>query len=139
MRITESRLRLIIREEARRALRENFNFDELYSYSNADLLSMRKKFNAGLQPAGVDLDHGEKNLAISIINDRLESIDAVIERYKKEGEHSWRRVSNDFHDMGSGGMADVREEHYPDLDADDCLVIASELDNHFAAKRRTAL
>jgi len=139
MRITESRLRLIIREEARRVLRENFNFDDLYSYSNAELLSMRKKFNAGLQPEGVDVDYGEKVLVIEMINNRLESIDAVIERYKTEGERSWLRVSNDFHDMGSGGMADVREEHYPDLDADDCLVIASELDNHFAAKRRTAL
>jgi len=141
MRITESRLRLIIREEARRVLRENFNFDDLYSYSNAELLSMRKKFNAGRQPEGANLDYGEKVLVIEMINGRLESIDAVIEHYKKAGEGAWRLVSNDFLDMGSGGMADFSESEWVklDLDADDCLVIASELDNHFDAKRRTAL
>lgn len=75
MRITESRLRLIIREEARRVLRENFDFDQLYNLDKHELLSMRNTLKSGRQPEYAHLDYSEKVLAISMINDRLEMLE----------------------------------------------------------------
>ncbi len=59
------------------------------------------------------------------------TVQSVIERYKDEGPRSWMRVSNDFHEMADGGMDDIREKYYPGLTADDCAMIAAELDRHF--------
>ena len=98
MRINESRIRRIIREEARRVLRESE--DE-------------------------EMDDGGE------FEDEEMTVQGVIEQYKDEGARSWMRVSNDFHEMASGGMEDIREKYYPGLTAEDCAFVAAELDRYF--------
>ena len=74
---------------------------------------------------------------ISVVPRRWEHEDdrmtreSVIEQYKDEGPRSWMRVSNDFREMADGGMDDILEKYYPGLTADDCAMIADELDRHF--------
>ena len=110
MRITESRIRRIIREEAVRVLREG-EFDD---------------FGGGEEMGDplMDDEGGE-------FEDEEMTVQGVIERYKDEGPRSWMRVSNDFHEMADGGMDDIREKYYPGLSASDCEFIAAELDRHF--------
>ena len=109
MRITESRIRRIIREEARRVLREG-EFDD---FGGAE--EMGDPFEGG----------GEEHE-----DDRM-TPESVIERYKDEGRRSWIRVSNDFNEMAEGGMDDVLEKYYPGLTRDDCRTITRTLDRHF--------
>ena len=110
MRITESRIRRIIREEAARVLREG-EFDD---FGGAEEMG---------DPFG-DEDEGEHE------DDRL-TPESVIEQYKDEGPRSWMRVSNDFNEMAEGGMDDILEKYYPGLTADDGTMIADTLDRHF--------
>ena len=104
MRITESRMRQIIREEARRVIREG-EFDDF--------------------GGGEEMDDGGE------YEDEEMTVQGIIDQYKDEGPRSWMRVSNDFHEMADGGMEDIREKYYPGLTADDCAMIAAELDRHF--------
>lgn len=108
MRINESRIRRIIREEARRVLREG-EFDD---------------FGGGedMGDPFMDDEDGESEEM---------TVQGVIEQYKDEGARSWMRVSNDFHEMADGGMEDIREKYYPGLTADDCRTIVRTLDRHF--------
>ena len=108
MRITESRIKQIIREEARRVLREG-EFDD---FGGAEEMG---------DPLEGDQEHED---------DRM-TPESVIEQYKDEGPRSWMRVSNDFREMADGGMDDILEKYYPGLTADDCAEIADELDRHF--------
>jgi hypothetical protein len=108
MRITESRIKQIIREEAYRVLRES-EFDDF----------------GGGEEMGDPLDSGEDG------EDDHMTAESVIDRYKDEGRRSWMRVSNDFREMADGGMDDIREKYYPGLTADDCAEIAGTLDRHF--------
>jgi hypothetical protein len=108
MRITESRIKQIIREEARRVLREG-EFDDF----------------GGAEEMGDPLESEEEHE-----DDRM-TAESVIERYKDEGPRSWMRVSNDFREMADGGMDDILEKYYPGLTRDDCAMIADTLDRHF--------
>lgn len=108
MRITESTIRRIIREEARRVLREG-EFDDF----------------GGAEEMGDPLESEEEHE-----DDRM-TAESVIDRYKDEGPRSWMRVSNDFREMADGGMDDILEKYYPGLTADDCAEIADTLDRHF--------
>ena len=108
MALSESKFRQIIKEEARRVLREG-EFDDF----------------GGAEEMGDPLESEEEHE-----DDRMTSTD-VIERYKDEGPRSWMRVSNDFREMADGGMDDIREKYYPGLTRDDCAMIADELDRHF--------
>ena len=108
MAINESKLKQIIREEARRVLREG-EFDD---FGGAEEMG---------DPLEGDQEHED---------DRM-TAESVIEQYKDEGPRSWMRVSNDFREMADGGMDDILEKYYPGLTADDCAMIADELDRHF--------
>ena len=108
MALSESRFRQIIKEEARRVLREG-EFDDF----------------GGAEEMGDPLESEEEHE-----DDRMTATD-VIERYKDEGPRSWMRVSNDFREMADGGMDDILEKYYPGLTADDCAEIADTLDRHF--------
>ena len=144
MRITESRIRRIIREEARRVLCENFDLDQIYEYSKDELLSMLDKLKSGRQPDGANLDNSQKILAIGMIEDRLESLEEeeeeiaarprktvedVIDDLMDKGAENWSRVSNDFYAMSDG--EDVAQAYYPGLSASDFGKIARKLDAHF--------
>ena len=108
MAINESKLKQIIREEARRVLREG-EFDD---FGGAEEMG---------DPLEGDQEHED---------DRM-TAESVIEQYKDEGPRSWMRVSNDFREMADGGMDDIREKYYPGLTRDDCAEIADTLDRHF--------
>jgi hypothetical protein len=108
MRIAESRIKQIIREEAYRVLHES-EFDD---FGGGESMG---------DPLEVEEEHED---------DRL-TPESVIEQYKDEGPRSWMRVSNDFHEMATGGMDDILEKYYPGLTADDCAEIATTLDRHF--------
>lgn len=146
MRINESTIRRIIREEARQVLRENFDLDQIYEYSEDELLSMLDKLKSGRQPDGADLDNSQKILAIGMIEDRLESLEEeeeeeeisarphktvedVINDLMDKGAKNWSRVSNDFHAMSDGER--VAQDFYPGLSASDFGKIARKLDAHF--------
>ncbi len=102
MRISESRIRRIIREEARRVLRES---DEEFE-----------------EEGDFESDEGESE----------NTPDSVIARFKEEGPRMWMRVSNDFHEMADGGDMDgFRESQYPGWSDDDFHMVATELDAHF--------
>jgi len=95
MRINESTIRRIIREEARRALRENFDLDQIYEYSKDELLSMLDKLKSGRGPEGADLDAGEKALAIDMIKGRLEALEGDDENQQstlKISKVSWDAI-----------------------------------------------
>ena len=108
MRITESRIKQIIREEARRVLREG-EFDD---FGGAEEMG---------DPLEGDQEHED---------DRMTPED-IIEQYKDEGPRSWMRVSNDFNEMATGGMSDIAAKYYPGLDEDDFRMIVRTLDRHF--------
>jgi hypothetical protein len=114
MRITESRIRQIIREEARRALREGGDDGQKHRDRIAS-------FETGYEFGQDDAEEEDGRL----------TAESVIEQYKDEGPRSWMRVSNDFHEMAGGGMDDILEKYYPGLTADDCAEIADTLDRHF--------
>jgi len=113
MRITESRIRRIIREEARRVLREG---DDDGQKHRDRIASFEMGYEFGQDDAE---DEGES------------ALEATIARFKDEGPRSWMRVSNDFHEMAAGGMDDILEKYYPGLTADDCAEVADTLDRHF--------
>jgi hypothetical protein len=108
MALSESRFCQILKEEARRVLREG-EFDDF----------------GGAEELGDPLDGEEEH------EDDHMTAESVIEQYKDEGPRSWMRVSNDFREMADGGMDDIREKYYPGLTADDCAEIAGTLDRHF--------
>lgn len=107
MRINESRIRRIIREEAYRVLREG-EFDDF----------------GGGEDMG-DPFEGEGG------EDEGMTAEDIIEQYKDEGPRSWMRVSNDFNEMAEGGMSDIAAKYYPGLDEDDFRMIVHTLDRHF--------
>jgi len=113
MGISESRIRQIIREEARRALREGGDDGQKH---RDRIASFETGYEFGQDDAE---DEGES------------ALEATIARFKDEGPRSWMRVSNDFHEMAEGDMDDIREKYYPGLTRDDCRTIADTLDRHF--------
>jgi hypothetical protein len=102
MGINESTIRRIIREEARRILRES-----------------EEEFDEEGDPEG---DEGEDE----------SSPESVIARFKEDGPRMWMRVSNDFHEMADGGDMDgFRESQYPGWSDEDFRRVAKTLDKHF--------
>lgn len=102
MGINESTIRRIIREEARRVLRES-----------------EEEFDEEGDPEGDEPE--DEN-----------SPEAVIARFKEDGPRMWMRVSNDFHEMADGGDMDgFRDQQYPGWDDEDFHRVATELDDHF--------
>lgn len=112
--LRESRIRQIIRAEALRVLRES-EFND---------------FGGGEEMGDPLMDDDEMDDGGEYEDEEM-TVQSVIERYKNEGPSSWRRISNDFHEMADGGMDDIREKYYPGLTADDCAMIAAELDSYF--------
>jgi len=102
MAISESTIRRIIREEARRVLRES-----------------EEEFDEEGDPEG---DEGEGE----------NTPDAVIDRFMDGPARMWIRVSNDFHSMADGNDLDgTRDQYYPGWSDDDFRMVAKTLDKHF--------
>ena len=111
MRITESRIRQIIRQEARQAFHESTDPD-YPARSNAE----RDDFYIR--------DDDEEGAATG------QTVEDVFNDLLDKGAKNWSRVSNDFYEMSEGGQ--VAQEFYPGLSASDFGKIARELDAHFS-------
>lgn len=115
MGINESTIRRIIREEARRVLREGGDDDR---QQHGDRVA---SFEKGLEFGQADAEPEDEN-----------SPEAVIARFKEDGPRMWMRVSNDFHEMADGGDMDgFRDQQYPGWSDEDFHRVATELDDHF--------
>ena len=116
MRITESFLRQIIREEARSSFREgiddDFDDEPLHPSSWRD-------------GEGDDEEEEEREIAAR----PRKTVEDVINDLMDKGAENWSRVSNDFYAMSDG--EDVAQAYYPGLSASDFGKIARKLDAHF--------
>jgi hypothetical protein len=114
MRLSESRIRRIIREEARRVLREGGDDGQKHRDRIAS-------FETGYEFGQDDADREEENTP-----------EAVIDRFMEDSPRMWMRVSNDFHEMADGGDMDgFRESQYPGWSDEDFRRVARILDKHF--------
>jgi len=114
MRINESAIRRIIREEARRILREGGDDGQKHRDRVAS-------FETGYEFGQDDAESESENTP-----------DAVIDRFMDGPARMWMRVSNDFHEMADGGDLDgSRDQHYPGWSDDDFRMVAKTLDKHF--------
>lgn len=112
MKITESFLRQIIREEARSSFREGIDDEPLHPSSWRD-------------GEGDDEEEEEREIAAR----PRKTVEDVINDLMNKGAKNWSRVSNDFYAMSDG--EDVAQAYYPGLSASDFGKIARKLDAHF--------
>jgi len=117
MRITESRIRQIIRQEARQAFHESTDPDPDYPYMPD------KRSNAERDDFYIR-DDDEEGAATG------QTVEDVINDLLDKGAKNWSRVSNDFYEMSEGEQ--VAQEFYPGLSASDFGKIVRELDAHFS-------
>jgi hypothetical protein len=114
--ITESRIRQIIRQEARQAFHESTDPD--YPYM-PDKRSNDERDNFFSRD-----DDDEEGAARP-----RKTVEDVINDLMDKGAKNWSRVSNDFYAMSDGEQ--VAQEFYPGLSASDFGKIARKLDAHF--------
>jgi len=118
MKITESRIRQIIRQEARQAFHESTDPD--YPY-------MPDKRSNDERDAFFSRDDEEEEQEIPARPRK--TVEDVISDLMDKGAKNWSRVSNDFYAMSDGER--VAQEFYPGLSASDFGKIARKLDAHF--------
>jgi len=122
MRITESRIRQIIRQEARQAFHESTDPDPDYPY-------MPDKRSNDERDAFFSRDDDDEEEEQEIPARPRKTVEDVINDLMDKGAKNWSRVSNDFYAMSDGEQ--VAQEFYPGLSASDFGKIARKLDAHF--------